>query len=111
MKKQQFSPDIQILPFFSHLSTSETDLECSINIDPAAPHHLLLHLPNEDHFDHDGADHLPPPPLTLPLHLPLCRLPPLLQHLQADVWRQLQGSLVRNRLLGVEGEQLEAGVH
>merc|ERR1739842_119930 len=102
---------VQTSGYSSSSVTSESDLDCSINIDLAAPHHLLIHLPNEDHFDHAGADHLPPPSLTLPLHLPLCRLPPLLQHLQADVWRQLQGSLVRNGLLGVEGQQLEAGLH
>ena len=108
MKKQQSSPDIQILLFFSHPSASEIYLDCSIYIHPAAPPPPYQ---NEDYFDHDGADHLLPPLLTLPLHLPLCRLPPLLQHLQADVWRQLQGSLVCSRLLGVEGKQLEAGVH
>ena len=65
---------------------------------------LLLHAKKQHLY-------LPSPPLTFLLHLPLCRLPPLLQHLQADVWRQLQGSLVCNGLLGVEGEQLEAGLH
>ena len=74
-KEWKSSSLVQTSGYSSSSVTSESDLDCSINIDLAAPHHLLLHLPNEDHFDHAGADHLPPPSLTLPLHFCYkCRL-------------------------------------